>query len=124
MKNRVSKSKLTAVAKAKVGQQPVTPVVQTDYPSPEAFLEEAKKEPKRKLLMEYIGTIITLRDEKKFTFRAIAEWLEQRGVETDHSAVYRAYLAAIPPQERDPREDWEEVDEPDYADENVKVKKP
>jgi hypothetical protein len=124
MKNRTSKSKVGAAAEAKADKSPVTAVIQTDCPAPEAFLEEAKKEPKRILLMDYIRAIKTLRDEKKFTFRAIAEWLGERGIETDHSAVYRTYLAEIPPRFRDPDTDWSEVDEPDFGDENVKVKRP
>jgi hypothetical protein len=125
MKEHKSRSTSKAVAKAKADKPSVTPVVQSDCTAPGVFLEEAKKEPKRILLMDYIATIRTLRDEKKFTFRAIADWLGQRGVETDHSAVYRAYLAAIPEQDR-----WlsdnlpAEIDEPDFADENVTVKKP
>jgi len=76
--------------------------VQPNRLSPDALLEEAKKEQKRALLMEHIETINTLRDEKKFTFRAIAEWLSQRGIKVDHSAVYRTYLAAIPEEKRPP----------------------
>ena len=125
MKNRITKSKSKAVATAIADKPPITAVVKSDCPAPEAFLEEAKKEPKRILLMDYIATINTLRLEKKFTFRAIADWLGQRGIETDHSAVYRAYLAAIPERDRSPYESWPaEIDEPDFADENVKVKKP
>jgi hypothetical protein len=76
-------------------------------------LEEARKEPRRILLTDYVETINELRNEKRFTFRAIAEWLTERGIATDHSAVYRAYLAAIPEEKRDPREDWTDVDEPE-----------
>ena len=71
---------------------------------PEFLLKEARKERKRVLLMEHIKTINVLRDEKKFTFRAIAEWLSQRGIKVDHSAVYRTYLAAIPEEKRQPFE--------------------
>jgi hypothetical protein len=81
----------------------------SEIPAPDAFLEEAKGEPKRKLISDHIRTINVLRFEKSFTFRAIAEWLTKRGIETDHSAVYRAYLAAIPEENRDPRESWEDV---------------
>jgi len=127
MSNRIKKSK-AAVAKATTEKQPITAVVQSECPPPEAFLEEAKKEPKRTLLMDYIGTIKTLRQEKKFTYRAIAEWFGERGIETDHSAIYRTllahYAAITPPQERHPDEDWSETEEPDYGDENVIVKKP
>ena len=124
MKNHITKPKSPAGAKAKADKPPVTAVVQSDCPPPDALLAEAKKEPKRILLMDFIGTINTLRDEKKFTFRAIAEWFGQRGIETDHSAVYRTYLAAIPERERDPRDDWSHVEELGYADVNVELKKP
>ena len=83
--------------------------MEPEVPLPDAFLEEAKKEQKRKLLFDHIKTINLLRNEKRFTFREIAEWLAARGIETDHSAVYRAYLAAIPEEQRDPREDWDDV---------------
>ena len=86
----------------------------SEVPASDAFLEEAKNEPKRKLLTDHIQTITVLRNEKRFTFRAIAEWLTARGIETDHSAVYRAYLAAIPEEQRDPREPWDdEMDLPE-----------
>jgi hypothetical protein len=32
-----------------------------------------------------------LRDEKRFTFREIAEWLLEYGIECDHNSVYREY---------------------------------
>lgn len=80
-----------------------------EVPLPDAFLEQAKKEQKRKLVSDHVNTINLLRNEKRFTFREIAEWLTARGIETDHSAVYRAYLAAIPEEQRDPREDWDDV---------------
>jgi hypothetical protein len=123
MKHRVAKPKSAAVAKAVANKPFINAVVQSDGPAPEAFLEEAKKEPKKILLSDYIGAIRTLRDDKKFTFRAIAEWFEKRGVETDHSAVYRTYLAAIPEQLRDPEGDWSKVDEPGFGDENANVKR-
>jgi hypothetical protein len=123
MHNRNTKLKTPARAKAKADQTSVTAVAQSDCSPPDAFLAEAMKEPKRILLMDFIGTIRTLRFEKKFTFRAIAEWFAKRGVETDHSAVYRAYLASIPERQRNPEEDWSDVEEPDYGDENVQIKK-
>ena len=124
MRNHNSKSKSSASAKTKADKPSVTAVVQSDCPPPDALLAEAKKEPKRILLMDFIGTINTLRDEKKFTFRAIAEWFGQRGIETDHSAVYRTYLATIPERERNPEDDWSHVEELGYADVNVELKKP
>ena len=84
-----------------------------NVPEPNAFLEEALSEPKRKLIGDHIDTINVLRDKKRFTFRAIAEWLTKRGIEADHSSVYRAYLGAIPEHQRDPDADWSDVDMPD-----------
>lgn len=120
MKN--AKSKITVKPAKQADKQSTSPAVEAGVLVSEAFLEEANKESRRSLLMDHVRTIIVLRDQKRFTFRAIAEWLGQRGVETDHSAVYRVYTAAIPEHERDPFENWEDVDEPGYADENVEVK--
>jgi hypothetical protein len=100
--------------------QTAGPPVNSELRKQEAFLEEARKECKRELLADHIETIRTLRDAKRFTFRAIAEWLNKRGIETDHSAVYRTYLAAIPASQRNPSDDWSDVDEPGYGDEPAK----
>ena len=80
-------------------------------PEAEAFLEEAKREAKRVLLMDHMDTIKVLREQKKFSFRAIAIWLTGRGIETDHSSVYRVYMLSIPKQQRSPEDDWSEVEE-------------
>lgn len=122
MKTKASKSSRNAAVKA-VGTSS-SPDNQVEELSSETFLEAARKEPKRILLMDHINTISVLRDQKHFTFRAIADWLGERGIETDHSAVYRAYLASTPEHMRHPDQDWSEVDEPGYGDENVKIKKP
>jgi len=94
MKNKTAKSK------AKTGVESVQPpsatTMQADILPEEAFLEDAEKEPKRILLADHTKTIRTLRDKKRLTFRAIAEWFGERGLETDQSAVYRAYCASIP----------------------------
>ena len=113
-----SKSKKRKRASAPAAERatvlrPIPPASDSEIPAPDAFLEEAKNEPKRKLISDHIKTINTLREEKRFTFRAIAEWLTKRGIETDHSSVYRAYLAAIPEEQRDPITNWEDVDMPD-----------
>jgi hypothetical protein len=114
-KRKSKKRKRNSARAAKPGTvlPPVPPAPDSEIPAPDAFLEEAKHEPKRKLISDHIMTINTLREEKRFTFRAIAEWLTKRGIETDHSSVYRAYLAAIPEDRRDPDTDWEDVDMPD-----------
>jgi len=105
-KSSRAKAKTTAPAEPSNGGHSIT---ESGVPPPDAFLEQAKQEPKRKLLADHTGTISVLRNEKRFTFRQIAEWLTARGIETDHSGVYRAYLASIPPERRDPSEDWDDV---------------
>jgi hypothetical protein len=109
--------KRTPKAKAKVVihgmMEPPAAVAASDVPNSEAFLEEAKSEPKRKLILDHVKTIKVLRDEKNFTFSAIADWFMKKGFQTDRSAVYRAYLLAVPKEQRDPNDqDWQEM-EPD-----------
>jgi hypothetical protein len=88
-------------------------VTESDVPPPEAFLEEAKKERRRKLILDHTGTIRVLRNEKKFTFSAIADWFNERGFQTDRSAVYRAYLLSIPTDQIDPNDTELQEMEPD-----------
>ena len=113
MKNNTSKSRLMPTYGPVGNTQPGVAVAQSECPQPEGFLTEAKSEPKRKLLSDHERTIVTLRDDKRFTFREIAEWFNKRGFETDHSAVYRVYLGSVPPEKRNPDEDWSDVDEPE-----------
>jgi hypothetical protein len=65
-------------------------VVQLEMPPPDALLREAEDEPNYRDLSEYCPVIATLRG-KGFSYREIAEWLSERGVELDHNAVYRLY---------------------------------
>jgi hypothetical protein len=121
---RKTKSTTSNKPAAQAGKHLGSPAIEPVMLASEAFLEDAQKESKRNLLMDHARTIKTLRDEKRFTFRAIADWLGERGVETDHSAVYRVYLASVPEHERDPFDStWSDVDELGYADESVEVKK-
>lgn len=71
-------------------------VVHLEFPPPDYLLEEALKEPNRKLLQDYRETISVLRDNKGFSFREIAEWLTQNGVDADYNAVYRVYTKGLP----------------------------
>ncbi|SRR6266498_560500 len=74
-------------------------VIHLEFPPPEYLLERARGEPNRKLVEDYNDTIRVLRDEKGFTFREIADWLTENGVEADHNAVYRAYTKGMPESE-------------------------
>jgi len=67
----------------------VAAIAQDEVSARDALLEEAKKEPKRKLLSDHIETIKALRNEKRFTIRSVADWLTERGIAKDRSAVYR-----------------------------------
>ena len=61
-------------------------------------LREAEEEPNYRDLSEYCPVIATLRG-KGFSYREIAEWLSERGVELDHNAVYRLYTRNMPDHE-------------------------
>jgi len=63
-------------------------------PPPEELLREAEQEPNYRDLSHYASVIGTLRD-KAFSYRDIAEWLSERGVEVDHNAVYRVYTNSL-----------------------------
>lgn len=71
--------------------------VQEPLPDPQALLSAALNEtPSDRLLRRYSGVIRVLRDQKKFTFREIGDWLKERGVPTDHNAVWREYTRYVP----------------------------
>ena len=56
--------------------------------NPAKMLEQAKNEPQKQSLEAYLETIWELRG-KGNTYRQIADFLKDRGVKTDHTAVYR-----------------------------------
>lgn len=53
-----------------------------------ALLAKAKAVPERTSLEDHVEAIAALRD-KKYTWREIATFLNENGVETDHTKVYR-----------------------------------
>jgi hypothetical protein len=72
------------------------PPVELVYPPPEYVAEAARGEPSPRLVADYSEAIQILRDEKRLTFREIAEWLTKKfGIEADHNAVYRAYTRGM-----------------------------
>src|SRR5579863_9112160 len=73
----------------------VPQVINLENPPPEYLLQEAKNEPQRRVLDDYGDVISLLRDEKRLTFREIAEWLNGYGFEVDHNAVYREYAKGL-----------------------------
>lgn len=62
---------------------------------PEQLRAEAEKEAPRRGLQNYVEAIRLLKEEKAFSFREIATWLQERGLNVDHNAVWRAYSRAI-----------------------------
>jgi hypothetical protein len=63
-------------------------------PDPVALFRQAEEEPDIQTLSAYLDSIQMLR-EKGFSYREIAEWLSDRGVEVDHNAVYRVYTNSL-----------------------------
>lgn len=48
-------------------------------------------EPRRRGLEDYHEVIRVLREEKGFSLREIASWLQERGLQVDHNSVWRTY---------------------------------
>jgi hypothetical protein len=95
MNKRRSKAKGGGLPSAK----PSEPVNRLECPPPDILAEQAMKEPNRKLLRDYHETINILHKEKGFSFREIATWLTENGVEADYNAVYRVYTKGMSAEE-------------------------
>lgn len=96
-----TKVKKTQPVKPEATPQPSAPVtVDTSLTGepwpPDMLLERAEQESARRTLSEYNAVIRTLRDEKNFTFREIAHWLQSHYLQADHNAVYREYTKGMP----------------------------
>jgi hypothetical protein len=63
---------------------------------PQQLLAQAEKEPSRRGLEEYADTIRVLKEDKGFSYREIAAWFQQRGLNVDHNAVWRTYSRTLP----------------------------
>jgi hypothetical protein len=63
---------------------------------PQQLRAEAEKEPNRRGLADYSEAIRVLKEDKGFSYREIAAWLQQRGLNIDHNAVWRAYSKILP----------------------------
>jgi hypothetical protein len=82
-----------------LGSRSAAPVEPSEFPPPEYLLEKAHSVVNRKLIEDYSQAIQVLRDEKRLTYREIAEWLTKNGVPADHNSVYRAYTKHMDPAE-------------------------
>ncbi len=54
----------------------------------------AEEEEDQQEVAEYVQVIGVLRD-KSFSYREISNWLQDRGVQMDHNAIYRAYMKSL-----------------------------
>jgi hypothetical protein len=69
--------------------------IENELPDPELVAQAAALAPAPRVLEDYIDAMRILRD-KKFTFREIAEWLEEEfDIKADHNSVWRAYTKAM-----------------------------
>jgi hypothetical protein len=84
-----------ATQEVKAAPTPSLPVVEVEPAPPDMVLQDALGEPDRRLLEEYGDSIRVLRDDKRFTFREIAEWLQEYGIDCDHNSVYREYTKGL-----------------------------
>ena len=96
LRNQLGKAAVSKTVAAPTEQ--TVRVVQLEMPPPDALLREAEEEPNYRDLSEYCPVIAKLRG-KGFSYREIAEWLSERGVELDHNAVYRLYTRNMSDQE-------------------------
>jgi len=81
---------------------PPTPTVAVvnEIPPLEALLLEAQQEEDQEVVRQYARVIHVLR-EKHFSYQEIANWLNERGFETDRNEVYRAYSKILRPDEEE-----------------------
>lgn len=107
MKKKPSKKRTKMSAKkslSKIAPAPASPtpgevislprVTPISMPPPEFLFREAEQEPDFRTLSAYVDSIRVLRN-KGFSYREIADWLSQRGIDVDHNAVYRAYTNSL-----------------------------
>jgi hypothetical protein len=78
---------------------------------PQQLRAEAEKESPRRGLEDYSEAIRVLKEDKGFSFREIATWLQQRGLNTDHNAVWRAYSKTNPSSQLGETNERNEQDE-------------
>ena len=62
----------------------------SELPDPNVLLKEALAEDDKHYLRPY-GAIIRALREKKFSYRQIADWLNERGLDVDHNSIYREH---------------------------------
>lgn len=118
-KKNPAKNAVPTVEKAQVIETPIVvqnppPVVTLSPPPPEVLEQWAEEEPNLIDLSAYFGAMRTLRG-KGFSYREIAEWLQQHGVEVDHNSVYRVYMRNLSDYEAHMQEKEDDQEAQDEA---------
>ena len=87
-------------------------------PEAEEVYLAAQAEPSRKPLQDYMDAIVELRESKGFSFREIADWLNEKvGVKADHNMVYREYKKHQKKELEKHEREWGPADPDPHADE-------
>ena len=71
--------------------------------NPKEMLAEAKAMASKPRIEEYRETVQTLR-EKGYTWREIADFLNERGISTDHTRIYRTFGKTAKQRRKESRE--------------------
>src|SRR6266550_1917231 len=88
---KIAAAPASATSAEVISLPPRTPI---SMPPPELLFREAEQEPDFRTLSAYVDYIRMLRN-KGFSYREIAHWLSERGVDVDHNAVYRVYTNSL-----------------------------
>jgi hypothetical protein len=86
---KIASTPATAPAK-----EPVSTLSVAGPPPPDVLFQWAEQEPNYRTLAAYADSIGVLRD-KGFSYRQIADWFSEHGVDADHNAVYRVYANSL-----------------------------
>ena len=79
-------------------------------PRPDDIYFAARAEKPKAPLREYMDAIVELRDNKRFSFREIAEWFSENVAQTDHNAVYREYKKHKNKELEQEEKEWGPID--------------
>jgi hypothetical protein len=63
-------------------------------PPPDVLFHQAEQEPDIRGMSAYVDSIRLLR-EKGFSYREIADWFSERGVDVNHNTVYRVFMKSL-----------------------------
>ena len=88
---RRARKKNAATSATKPANEKITISSVAGPPPPDLLFHQAEQEPDIRGLSEYVDSIQLLR-EKGFSYREIADWFSERGVNVTHNTVYRVFM--------------------------------